>query len=327
MIGAGNFAKGVLIPALRKFPNVTLGGVVTSGGISARHAASKFGFAFAATDAASVLDDRDTNAVVIATRHASHARLTRMALEAGKHVFCEKPLALTSDELAERDASRRNVTRPTCGRLQSAASRPTCRQIKEMIAERAGPLMMSYRINAGTVPATSWLVGEEGGGRVVGEVCHFVDTMSYLAGAPVTRVSANRLEASAEFDHGDLIVRGRLHRHDALYVGRRSVASRRNVSRYSARIALRSSMISARSRCRSLASAGAARRCRATRATGHCSRLSSPRRVARAPPPMTLAEIANVTATTFAIEDALRTRDRDGGGIGDVRHRRIFRSI
>src|SRR5262249_10761256 len=101
MFGAGSFAKAVLLPALKKLPNVTLTGIVTTSGVSAHHAARKFGFSFASTDTMSVLGDPDTNTVVIATRHSTHARLARMALDAGKHVFCEKPLALTEEELAD----------------------------------------------------------------------------------------------------------------------------------------------------------------------------------------------------------------------------------
>ncbi len=306
MIGAGNFAKGVLIPALKKIPNVTLGGVVTSGGISARHAASKFGFAFAATDAASVIGDRETDAVVIATRHSSHATLARMALEAGKHVFCEKPLALSRDELAEViAAAERSPGILTVGFNRRCA--PQVRAIKEMLAGRAGPMMMSYRVNAGAVPATSWLVGAEGGGRVLGEVCHFVDTMCYLAGAPVTRVSASRLEAAADAIAATLtFADGSIGTILYTSVGDPSFPKERLEVFAADRVAVLDDF-----RSLTLSVAGKRRRKRAiSRDKGHRALLAAFVAAARGegPPPMSLSEMVNVTAATFAIEDAMRTR-------------------
>jgi polar amino acid transport system substrate-binding protein len=306
MIGAGNFAKGVLIPVLKKLPNVTLGGVVTSGGISAHHAASKFGFSVAATDVATVIGDPETDAVVIATRHSSHARLARMALEAGKHVFCEKPLTLTRDELAEViAAAQRSAGILTVGFNRRCA--PHVRAIKEMIAARAGQLMMSYRINAGAVPATSWLVGEEGGGRVLGEVCHFVDTMSYLAGAPVTRVSARRLEASADSVAATLtFADGSIGTILYTSVGDPSLPKERLEVFASGRVAVLDDF-----RWLTLSVAGKRRRRRAmSRDKGHRALLAAFVAATRGEgtPPMSLAEIANVTSATFAIEEAVRTR-------------------
>jgi polar amino acid transport system substrate-binding protein len=306
VIGAGNFAKGVLIPALRKHPNVTLGAVVTSGGISARHAAAKFGFSSAATDAAAVLDDLETQAVVIATRHSSHARLARMALEAGKHVFCEKPLALTRDELdAVISAAQTSPGLLTVGFNRRCA--PYVREIKETIAARAGPLMMSYRVNAGAVPATSWLVGPEGGGRVLGEVCHFVDTMSFLAGAPVARVSARRLETSADSVAATLtFADGSIGTILYTAVGDPSFPKERLEVFAADRVAVLDDF-----RALTLSVAGKRRRRRAlSRDKGHRALLAAFIAAARGegPLPMSLGEIANVTAATFAIEEALRTR-------------------
>lgn len=306
VIGAGNFAKGVLIPALRKLPSVELGGVVTSGGISAHRAASKFGFSFAATDTASVLDERETDAIVIATRHASHARLARTALGAGKHVFCEKPLALNKNELA--DVMQAAATSP--GILTVGFNRrfaPYVRLIKEAVAGRAGPLMMSYRINAGALPATSWLVGDEGGGRIVGEVCHFVDTMSFIAAAPVARVQAHRLDGSSDS------IAATLHFADGS-IGTIVYASggdptfpkeRLEVFGFG-RVAVLDDF-----RTLTLSVAGKRRRTRALwRDKGHSDLLRAFIGATRGegPPPMTSAEIANVTSTTFAIEEAIRTR-------------------
>jgi polar amino acid transport system substrate-binding protein len=306
MIGAGNFAKGVLIPALKKVPDVALGAVVTSGGISARHAASKFGFASAATDASSVIDDADTDAVIIATRHSSHARLAKQALAAGKHVFCEKPLALSREELAEvMDAAARSSGILTVGFNRRCA--PQLREIKQTIAGRAGPLMMSYRVNAGAVPATSWLVGEEGGGRVVGEACHFVDTLSFLAGSPVVRVAASRLEDAADAVAATLtFADGSIGTILYTSVGDPSFPKERLEVFAADRVAVLDDF-----RSLTISRAGKRRRRKTlSRDKGHAALLADFVAAARGkgPLPMTPAEIENVTAATFAIEEAARTR-------------------
>lgn len=182
-IGFGNYAKSVLLPALKKAGNERLTTVVTSTGLSAHDAAERQGFAHAATEPQAVLGDADTDCVFVATRHDSHARLTVEALKAGKHVFVEKPLALTIDQLAEVQAAAsaaRGVL--TVGFNRRFA--PMMVEAKVALANRGGPIAMHYRINAGHVPGDSWLHGSEGGGRIAGEACHFVDALTFLAGGP-----------------------------------------------------------------------------------------------------------------------------------------------
>jgi len=177
-IGLGNYAKGVLLPAVCKTEGVTLTTVVTSTGISAGHAGEKHGFAVIAYDPAAVLADADTDTVFIATRHDTHARLAADALRAGKHVFCEKPLALDPEGLSNVIAA----AEATSGVLTVGFNRrfaPLMIKAKAALEPRSGPLVMLYRINAGTVPADSWIQQEEGGGRIVGEVCHFVDALTF----------------------------------------------------------------------------------------------------------------------------------------------------
>ncbi|MDB5677660.1 bi-domain-containing oxidoreductase [Sphingomonas bacterium] len=188
-IGFGNYAKAVLLPALKKAGNERLTTVVTSTGLSAHDAAERQGFAHAATDPQAVLGDAETDCVFIATRHDSHARLAVEALNAGKHVFVEKPLALTRDQLAEVQAAAEAST----GVLAVGFNRrfaPMMIAAKAALANRGGPIAMQYRINAGHVPGDSWLHGSEGGGRIVGEACHFVDALTFLAGGPPVSVEA-----------------------------------------------------------------------------------------------------------------------------------------
>ncbi len=194
-VGAGNFARGVLLPAFRRQTGVQLRGAVAATGLSARSAADKFGFAYCSTDPSDVWKDQDCNAVVIATRHDAHARLVVEALEAGKAVFVEKPLCLTEAELDEIEA--------TIERLQLAGRRPflmvgfnrrfapAVRSSRRISRKLQGPVSVVYRVNAGRVPHGSWIAdSKEGGGRILGEVCHFVDLCSYLTGAPITQVTA-----------------------------------------------------------------------------------------------------------------------------------------
>lgn len=188
-IGAGNFAKSVLLPHLRKVPGCRFTGVATSTGLSSAAVAEKFGFAYATTDYRQILDDPDTDTVFIATRHDSHASLAVEALRVGKNVFVEKPLAVNREQLAAVAAA----ASASMGLLMVGFNRrfsPMIRRAQEVIGARTAPLVISYRVNAGRVPADSWLVGEEGGGRIIGEACHFIDTMQALVGADPVAIHA-----------------------------------------------------------------------------------------------------------------------------------------
>jgi predicted dehydrogenase len=181
-IGFGNYAKGVLLPALKKAGEIRLTTVVTSTGISAHSAAEGSGFTNASTDPRALLDDPDTDCVFVATRHDSHAAIAIEALQAGKHVFVEKPLALDHESLAQViGAAEASAGTLTVGFNRRFA--PMIVAAREALAKSGGPLVMQYRINAGHIPGESWVHGSEGGGRIAGEVCHFVDTLSYLCGA------------------------------------------------------------------------------------------------------------------------------------------------
>jgi predicted dehydrogenase/threonine dehydrogenase-like Zn-dependent dehydrogenase len=193
VVGAGNFARSVLLPTLRKLERVELRGVAAASAPSAQQTATRFGFAYTASDWRQVVDDPDIDAVLIATRHDLHARVASAALGAGKSVFLEKPMALSPVELdAVMDAWR------SSGRiLQVGFNRrfaPTYQRLKAGFAGRRPPLVMAYRVNAGRVAASSWVVDPvQGGGRLVGEVCHMLDTLVDLAGASVVSVFAQPL--------------------------------------------------------------------------------------------------------------------------------------
>jgi predicted dehydrogenase/threonine dehydrogenase-like Zn-dependent dehydrogenase len=184
VIGSGNYATGVLIPAF-KAAGARLNVVASSAGVSGLHAGRKFGFEETTTDTAGVLTNPDVNTVVITTRHDSHAALVIEALQAGKHVFVEKPLCLTLAELREIETAAAAAP----GRLMVGFNRrfaPHIAETKRLLAGVGGPKAFVVTVNAGAIPAEHWTQDREvGGGRIVGEACHFVDLLRFLAGAPI----------------------------------------------------------------------------------------------------------------------------------------------
>jgi predicted dehydrogenase/threonine dehydrogenase-like Zn-dependent dehydrogenase len=190
LIGAGNFATSTLLPAIRKEPGSALVGVCDATGLSARHAADRFKFGYCTTDNAEILADPAVSVIVITTRHHLHARQVVEALEAGKHVYVEKPLCLTRDELQRIDAAYHVANRLLMVGFNRRFA-PMARQATQFFEESREPLVIHYRVNAGYLPATHWTQDPaEGGGRLLGEVVHFIDLAMWLAGAPPVTVSA-----------------------------------------------------------------------------------------------------------------------------------------
>ncbi len=184
-IGSGNYATAVLIPAFKQ-AGARLKVVASSAGVSGLHAGRKFGFEQTTTDTTGVLSDPAVNAVVITTRHDSHAGLVIEALKAGRHVFVEKPLCLTLHELAAIEVAAAS----SAGRVMVGFNRrfaPQVQRVKALLAGAAGPKAFVMTVNAGAIPAGHWTQDSEvGGGRVIGEACHFIDLLRFLAGAPIT---------------------------------------------------------------------------------------------------------------------------------------------
>jgi predicted dehydrogenase/threonine dehydrogenase-like Zn-dependent dehydrogenase len=191
VIGAGNFAKSVLLPGLKKLPGVTLHTLATQRGATADHGRQTFGFLNATADVDAVLDNPDINAILIATRHDTHAELTAKALAAGKSVLVEKPLALDVSGL-NQVIEARNKTEAAF--FQVGFNRrfaPMAIKLKNNFAALTTPRVMNFRINAGAIDADHWVQSaDEGGGRVLGEVCHFIDFARFLCGTAITSVQA-----------------------------------------------------------------------------------------------------------------------------------------
>jgi predicted dehydrogenase/threonine dehydrogenase-like Zn-dependent dehydrogenase len=190
-LGAGNYAGRVLIPAFRS-AGAQLHTVVSNGGVSAMHFGKKYGFVRAATDAEPIFSDPDINTVAVATRHDAHAGQVVAALRARKHVFCEKPLCLTLAELEEIEAAVEQSGGDillTVGFNRRFA--PQIEKIKALLQTVVEPKSFVMTVNAGAIPAEHWTQNTiVGGGRIIGEACHFIDLLRHLAGAPVLRYHA-----------------------------------------------------------------------------------------------------------------------------------------
>ncbi len=194
-IGCGSYAQSFLLPPFRKAPAVRLTAIYTRSGLSAVDVGKRAGFIRAVDSAEAVLADPGTKAVVIATRHDQHGPLTLAALAAGKHVFVEKPLCLTRDELKAIALRLEDLAaQGNAPLLQVGFNRrfsPAANRVRHHIGESGGPLTMTYRVNAGPIPREHWIQRpDEGGGRIIGEVCHFVDLMQAICGAEPIEIYA-----------------------------------------------------------------------------------------------------------------------------------------
>ncbi|MDA8109069.1 MAG: bi-domain-containing oxidoreductase [Betaproteobacteria bacterium] len=191
VIGAGGYASATLLPALAA-AGARLRAIASASGVTGAHQGKKHGFESVASGADAVLADAEVNAVVIATRHDSHASLAARALVSGRHVFVEKPLGLTPGEIDEvRDALARAPGAPVLMVGFNRRFAPQVRAMKETLAAAAEPMSIVITVNAGAVPASHWTQDPAvGGGRIAGEACHFVDLARHLAGSPIASVAA-----------------------------------------------------------------------------------------------------------------------------------------
>lgn len=193
MIGAGAYARRFLLPALSA-SGAKLTALISTGSPLGAWAARRSGFSRVSTDARSAIEDPETDAIVIATRHDSHARYVCDALRSGKHVFVEKPLALSDAELEEIESEHaRCIARGFAPVVMVGFNRrfaPLVVDLKRLVDRAAGPRSFVYTVNAGVVPSDHWSHDPvAGGGRIVGEACHFIDLLRFLADSPIAHVS------------------------------------------------------------------------------------------------------------------------------------------
>ena len=207
LVGAGAFGQSVLLPALAASKLAEPVAIATGGGMTARRLGEQYGFRQATAQAEEVLQDGDVDAVFLLTRHHLHAPLAAQALRAGKCVFTEKPLAMSAEELEELAKARLEAGGPDLMVGFNRRFAPLVDEIREHFAGRREPLVMHYRVNAGFIPPDHWVHDPvEGGGRLLGEGCHFVDLMHSLAGAPPVRVQAESIPGAGRFRADDNVV-------------------------------------------------------------------------------------------------------------------------
>ncbi len=203
------FASATLVPVLKASRDTTLIGVCTATGAHAHHSAQKFGFRYCTTDDAQLIRDAGINTLVIATRHHLHASQVLAALGAGKHVFCEKPLCVSEQELRSIVRAYFGIASTHRPELMVGFNRrfaPMSARMKSFLAPISEPLALHYRVNAGYLPPDHWVNDpEQGGGRILGEVCHFVDLLMFLAGSPIVEVEAHAVGNSGRYS-GDNVL-------------------------------------------------------------------------------------------------------------------------
>lgn len=228
IVGAGNFATAVLLPALKSIQkgsrskksgqetSIELVGIASSSGASAQYACQKFGFAYASSEAAQIINDPQINTVAILTRHHLHTPLVLQAISAAKHVFCEKPLALNQDELTQIEQvvsaysdspeSSSGVT-PLLMVGFNRRFAPLARQMHQFLQDRQEAMVMYYRVNAGYIPLNHWVHDPiQGGGRIIGEACHFIDFLTYLVGSPPRSVAAYGLPDAGRYQEDNVVM-------------------------------------------------------------------------------------------------------------------------
>ena len=206
VLGAGLYANATLLPAIKKLKDIDLVGIASAGGLHAQHSGQKFGFAYAASSDDEILNDPNINTIAILTRHDNHAELVVKALQAGKHVFVEKPLAVNREQLdkivaivgAIRESPLHDPPLLTVGFNRRFA--PLARELAAHFAQRTEPLYAHYRVNAGYIPLNHWTQDPAiGGGRIIGEACHFVDFITWLVGAAPVSVNAQALPDGGKY--------------------------------------------------------------------------------------------------------------------------------
>ncbi len=310
VIGAGNFARAVLLPGLKDAAGVRFKTLVTTRGATAEHGAGQFDFESSATDEAAVFDDADINTVIVATRHDSHAALTARALRAGKSVFTEKPLALDIDQLNDVI----DALNSSDGILHVGFNRRFAPQIADMMAHfktSEGPRVITIRVNGGAIDGTHWTQSaDEGGGRVLGEMCHFVDLARHLASSGIvsvhaeaatqTRGSGDDVAAQLRFADGSLA--------SIVYTALGDTAlPKEHVEMFAGGRAAQLDDF----RSLTLAAGGSAKTATATQDKGHKQQLAAfVKGVADGTPPIAAAELIETAAATIAVLESLRSGER-----------------
>jgi predicted dehydrogenase/threonine dehydrogenase-like Zn-dependent dehydrogenase len=207
VLGAGNYANAVFLPAITSVGGAHLQTIVSASGSSASYAAKKYKFAFASSSENDIFQDKKVNTIVILTRHNEHARQVVKSLQLGKYVYCEKPLAINEEELTQVEKALSKKDHPVLMVGFNRRFSPFGQALKEFLSDRREPLYAHYRVNAGWLPLNHWqhdlLVG---GGRIIGEGCHFIDFITFLVGQPPSSIFAQALPDKGKYRQDNVLI-------------------------------------------------------------------------------------------------------------------------
>jgi len=329
VLGAGNFATSVMLPAISKIPDIHLIGIASASGMSAQHAADRYGFSYADSDEIRIINDPDINTVAVLTRHNLHSRQVLSAFRTGKHVFCEKPLAINETELneieqlmqGERDKGEENNSPITPIRyplLTVGFNRrfaPLARRMKDFLENCPEPLVAHYRVNAGYLPLDHWLHDpDQGGGRIIGEGCHFVDFLTFLVGESPTAVTACALPECGRYREDNVVMTftfpdGSLGTISYLANGDKSLPKERIEAFCAGRVAVLNDF---RTLETILNGKRKTLRARLRQDKGHRAEWEafSNAILSGGPPPIPYEQLFSVTRATFAAVQSLRNREK-----------------
>lgn len=207
VLGAGNYANAVFLPSVKKTGGVHFAGIATSSGLSAQHAARKYGFDFATSSSDKIFANNEINLVAVLTRHQSHANYTLQALKNGKHVYCEKPLAINKSEVDQiaKLLKKKNHPYLTVGFNRRFA--PMAVSLKEYFNDCSEPFFINYRVNAGFIPASHWLHDpDQGGGRLIGEACHFIDFVCFMTEQAPAVIKVSALPSQGKYSSDNFVI-------------------------------------------------------------------------------------------------------------------------
>ena len=207
VLGAGNYALSTFLPVVKKVGDIAPVGIVSASGVSAQHASQRFGFGFSASDPDAVLEDPVINLIAILTRHNLHTPQILQAFEAGKHVYCEKPLAINAEQLEQVNAALHKEDQPLLMLGFNRRFAPLAVHLKDFIDQRQSSIYAHYRVNANQLPPSHWLIDPEvGGGRIIGEACHFIDFLTFLVGSTPIEVSTQGLPDEGTYHEDNLVM-------------------------------------------------------------------------------------------------------------------------
>lgn len=207
VLGAGNYARSTFLPVVNKVSGVAPVGIVSASGASAQHAAQRHGFGFAASDPQVLMKDPAINLIAILTRHNLHTPQILSALSAGKHIYCEKPLAISKDQLEEIKTALEKEDQPLLMLGFNRRFAPLAVELKSFFDQRHEPLYAHYRVNANRLPPNHWLIDPDvGGGRIIGEGCHFIDFLTFLVGENPIEVSTLGLPDEGIYSEDNVIM-------------------------------------------------------------------------------------------------------------------------